>query len=527
MKKQKIIAFILVFLVVVLGLFLRVYNIENVPPGIYPDEAVNGEDALRALKTGKFEWFYPANQGREGLFMNLIALCFKVFGASILALKLPAILFGTLTVWGTYLLGSEIFRLLFSENVRRKAALAGAFMVATSFWAINFSRISFRANMLPAILAFSFYFLWKGLRTRKNSDFIWGGLIFGLGMHSYIAFRIAPAILLVTLFSLLLTRTAFLKEYWQKIVIFVFSAILVGSPMFYTFYQHPEYLESRSAVISVFSPEVNKGNLVGTLLRSLTLSLIKYNYVGDMNWRHNFKPYPLLDYVPSIAFLFGFILVISRFFQTLYRRAAKKFREKEMDVYFFLIAWFFAMLAPEFLTAEGNPHALRSLGTIPVVFLFAAITFGFLLEKAAAKSSLLRKITGITLVLALLFSGIFNTVKYFDVWATKPEVAESFNRNLTLISRHIRTLPEEKQVYVITGYNTLEKLPIFIFHSERPGLSYLYTNETGRIQPGNRPFEIILTGKYEDALSALKNRYPALVLEEIRDPLGSVYYILK
>jgi len=527
MNKQKIAGIIFILLIVALGLFLRVYRIENVPPGIYPDEAVNGEDALRANSTGNYQWFYPANQGREGLFMNMIALLFKFFGASVLTLKLPAILFGTLTILGTYFLASEIFRLLFSENVRRKAALVSAFMVATSFWALNFSRISFRANMLPAILAFSFYFLWKGLRTKKNTDFIWGGLILGLGLHSYIAFRIAPAILIITFCSLLLTRPGFWKEYWKKIIIFVAAAILVGLPMFYTFYTHPQYLEARSDNVSVFSPLVNKGDLSGTFLRSFALSLVKYTFVGDMNWRHNYKPYPLLEFVTGAAFLFGIFWSLHRFFQTLFQRLKNKVRNPEMDIYFFLIGWFLAMLAPEFLTAEGNPHALRSIGTVPVVFIFAAIAFGYLLEKAEQKGETMKRWANIMIVLALAFSGIFNTVKYFDFWATKPLVAQSFNRNLTLISRHIQTLPAEKYVYVVTGYNTLEKLPIFIFNSERPNVKYLFVNQIDQIQPGNNPLEIILTGYYADALATLKNRFPNLNPEKINDPLESFYYILK
>ena len=150
MKKIKI--HILLALIISFGFFLRIYNIENAPPGIYPDEAVNGEDALRANATGDYRWFYPANQGREGLFMNLIAFSFKFFGASIFTLKLPNIIFGTLTILGIYLLAKELFK---SERI----GLISAFLTAVSFWAINFSRIAFRANMLPTILVFSFYFL--------------------------------------------------------------------------------------------------------------------------------------------------------------------------------------------------------------------------------------------------------------------------------------------------------------------------------------------------------------------------------
>ena len=198
-KNKKWLVYILLFLILSLGLFLRVYNIENTPPGVYPDEAVNGEDAIRANQTGNYQLFYPANQGREGLFMNLIALCFKFFGVSIFTLKFPAILFSTLTILGTYLLTKELFQ-------RERTALIGAFLVAVSFWSIDFGRISFRANMLPFVLVFTFYFLFLALRTRKKIDFALSGIFCGLGIHTYIAWRISPLILMLLLIFFILSR---------------------------------------------------------------------------------------------------------------------------------------------------------------------------------------------------------------------------------------------------------------------------------------------------------------------------------
>jgi 4-amino-4-deoxy-L-arabinose transferase-like glycosyltransferase len=348
-KNKKWLVYVLLFLILSLGLFLRVYNIENTPPGVYPDEAVNGEDAIRANTTGNYQWFYPANQGREGLFMNLIAFCFKFFGASIFTLKFPAILFSTLTILGTYLLTKELFK-------KEQTALISAFLVAVSFWSINFGRISFRANMLPFILAFTFYFLFRALRTRKKIDFAISGLFFGLGMHTYIAWRISPLILFILLISFILSRESFLKHYWKGILIFFFSSLIIASPMLYTFKAHPEYFESRSDSISIFSPKVNNGNLIQTFSRSLSLSLIKYNFWGDQNWRHNYPPYPVLDPLTGIAFLFGIIFSLIRLFQKFYQRIRRGIRDQEMDSYALLILWFFIMLAPEFLTGEGLPH---------------------------------------------------------------------------------------------------------------------------------------------------------------------------
>jgi len=519
MKKIKI--YTLLAIIISFGFFLRIYNIENAPPGVYPDEAVNGEDALRANATGNYQWFYPANQGREGLFMNLIALCFKLFGASILTLKLPAIIFGTLTIFGTYLLAKELFK-------SKRIGLVSAFLTAISFWAINFSRISFRANMLPAILAFSFYFLFRGLRTKKWCDFALGGFIFGIGMHSYIAWRIAPVVLVIMLLFFVLSRKNFLKSYWQSILIFLFFSLISAFPMFLTFYQHPEFFESRSSSISILSPEVNQGNPIGTFLRSFSLSLIKYTFWGDQNWRHNFPPYPLLDPLTGLAFLLGFIFSIKVFFQTFYTRIRKKKYDLNLEKHAFLLLWFFLLLTPEFMTAEGNPHALRAIGTLPVVFILCALGFDNIFKKSEKNSAFWKKFTFLMLISVFLVIGIFNSLKYHIFWAQKVRTAESFNKNVTDISKYIDILPENQEKYIITSYNTLIKLPIYIFHSDDSTVQYFYPNELEKIQPKNpRNSIFIFIEKNDEAITQIQKRYPFLKLTEKSYPLQSKFYILQ
>jgi len=510
---------LLLFGIVVLAFFLRFYNIENTPPGVYPDEAVNGIDAMRALTTGDFRWFYPDNQGREGFFMNMIAIFFWLFGTSITTLKLPAIFCGTLTVMGTYLLTKELFN-------KERTAFISSFLVAVSFWAINFSRISFRANMLPAILVFSFYFLWKGLRTKKWYDFAIGGFIFGIGMHSYIAFRIAPAILLVTLVSFVLSRPGFLKQYWKAIVIFTLFSIISAAPMFYTFYTHPEYLSSRTGNVSVLSPEVNHGKPLATLSRSLGLSLVKYNFWGDQNWRHNYPPYPILDPMTGIAFLFGIIYSFLKFFRFAYLRLAKRIASPNMDVHVFLLSWFFIMLAPEFMTAEGLPHALRAIGNLPVTFIFAGLTFEYFLGKAEKHSPIYKSLVWFLTLLILFTLGLFNGIKYHVFWASKVDTARSFEKVLIDVSKYVKTVPQEEEIYFLTG--SMQRIPVRLFNWERANITYLYPNEYTQVRPKNaEQLVIILAERNDEIISKLQSIYTNLQLEEKKDELGISFYILK
>lgn len=506
------------FLILALAFFLRMANIDNTPPGIYPDEAVNGIDAMNALTHGNWQWFYEANNGREGLMMNLNAILFKLMGVTILALKLPNIIFGTLTALGLYLLTRELFN-------SRRAGLIAAFLSATAFWSINFSRMAFRANMLPFVLAFSFYFLWRGVRTRSYWAFIWGGIFFGLGLHTYIAFRIAPLILVVAVATLMINRKRFLQEYWKQIFVFVIFATLVAAPMLYTFYKHPEYIESRTGNVSVFNPEVNQGHLVQALAKSIGLSIVKYNIWGDQNWRHNYPPYAILDPIAGVAFTFGLIYVLLKFIHLWSLRLGRKERHPRLETYTFLLAWFFIMLIPEFMTAEGNPHALRAIGTMPVIFILTALTFEYFFRKSQEYSPLFKKVTASLMVFILLFIGVFNSVKYHYFWANKKEVAQSYDANILEVSNHVQAVPDTKEVDIVV--EVMQRIPIQLFNWERPNVNYYYPSEVDQINPPSKNFEIILTDYNDDVVNYIQNKFPDIKNSEIKDRFGLTYYVLK
>lgn len=518
-KNKKILLSLFLAFVLILAFFVRVWNIDQVPAGIYPDEAVNGIDAYRVI-TGQqpFAWFYPDNQGREGLFMNLIILSFSVFGITVLGLKFWSILFGVLTVLGTYLLTKELYR-------SRKAGLIAAFLVAVSFWAVNFARISFRANMLPFILVYASYFLFLGLRLRKYWPFLAGGLIFGIGLHTYIAFRISPAIFIVLFLAVWASRTDFLKTYWRHTLVFIAGFMITAFPMFITFYQHPEYLGSRSSSISVFSPEVNHGHPWITLGKSIGLTLQQYNVVGDMNWRHNYPPYPLLHPFIGVSFLIGLIIVIKQFFALLYARIAKGAKNSHLEVTTLLLSWLVIMHAPEFLTFEGIPHALRAIGALPVVFIIATVPFIWLMNVYARRSHFNRVGAYLFIFAIVLSAGIFDMVKYHVFWANAPEQHRSFQANLMDIARFIPTIPKDTPVYFVTG--NMERIPVKLFNTDRMNFTALSPNESETADFPDHSI-IILTQPHTVLLGSLQKRYTFATPETKQDsPLNDAYFIIR
>ena len=519
MSKKK--TWLLLLFIIALSIFLRVYRINSVPPGLYPDEAVNGIDAEKAASTGDYKLFYEENNGREGLFMNIIAVFFKTFGVSMLTFKLASIMFGVLAVWGVYLLGAELFQ-------NRRIGLIAAFLISVSFWAINFSRIGFRAIMVPALLAFSFFFLFRGMRNKRWYDFAAGGLIFGLGLHTYIAFRIAPLVLVIMLVPFFLVREKFLKKYWISIIVFILFAFLSAAPMLWDFFiAHPEHWASRTSEISILNPTTNQGHLLQTFGKTFGLALAKYNFWGDQNWRQNYPPYAILDPLTGIAFLFGIIYVFSKMIHLFIIRFKKKVRDEKLEVYVFLVSLFFVMLIPEVMGYEGNPHALRAIGTMPVVFLFAALTFNYFLTLGKNKSYLYQKLIFSLVILMLLSIGLFNSLKYFVFWPANIKTAQSFEKTMMDAENYIATIPPQKEIYVITA--NMQRVPPRFFNWKNPYFHDLHPAEMDSVKPKNAAgFEVIFTDYQKDQIiSYFTSRYPDLKLETKTDSLGESFFVLK
>ncbi len=505
----------LLCLSVILGIaaFFRLWQLGSIPPGLYPDVAMNGNDALDSLKTGDFKIFYPENNGREGLFMWLIALSFSFFGASIWSIKIVAAIIGILTVFGLYLLTKE----LLNKNV----ALLSSFLLATSFWHTNFSRIGFRAVLVPLILVFSFYFLFKAFRTKKVQDFIFSGIIFGLGFYTYISFRMAVLILplILVFYWFVYRKENFRNKYLFFVFCFLFFVFLVALPIGLYFLQNPQDFIGRTSGVSVFSQE----NPIKAIAQSLILHLGMFNFYGDHNWRHNFPGSPMLFWPIGILFLTGIIISI--------RNLILSCKKRDYSLFFipcFLLSWFFIMLLPGILTAEGIPHALRVVGVIPVVYIFAGLggwnVYQYLLQNTKQKKLLLA-----ATFIFLLTVGVVEFNKYFYKWGQSPEVKNAFSTDYAKIGNYLNSLPDEIQKYVIvnqggvpvpwpSGLPVPSQTPIFIERTKfgEPRAVYLLPENLDQIQINKKT--VIIPMQYEKELfETLQRKFPNGEIKKINE----------
>jgi len=515
MKREEVL-----FLLIILAIaaFFRLWQLDSIPPGLYPDVAINGNDALDSLKTGNFKVFYPENNGREGLMMWLIALSFSVFGVSIWSIKITAAIVGILTVFGLYLFTKELFSQCNEERARYIPFLA-SFFLAVSFWHTNFSRIGFRAILVPFILVFGFYFLFRGFREKKILySIIISGILFGLGFYTYISYRFIVLLLpLILLFWFFIYQKQNLqKKFLLSIFYFLFSIFIIALPIGLYFLQHPQDFIGRAAPISIFAAE----NPIKEFGKSLILHLGMFNFYGDPNWRHNFSGSPMLPWPLGILFLIGIFVS----FREIFRKSNYRNRNYQLlSTFYFLLSTFFIMLLPGILTYEGIPHALRTIGVIPVVYIFVALGTSWLFNKL--KNIYFTKKIKLFTVYCLLFTvlltvGYSEFHKYFFCWAKNSEVKNAFSADYLKIGNYLNSLPDDVEKYVIVNrpgvpvpYPTGLPMPaqtiMFIENMKygSPQSTYLLPENLNRIKIDKKT--VIVLMKYDENLfNELAQKFP-------------------
>jgi 4-amino-4-deoxy-L-arabinose transferase-like glycosyltransferase len=336
----------LLLAVTIVAAALRWYALDSMPPGLYHDEAYNGLDALGVIG-GSRPVFFEANNGREPLFIYLVALSMSFLGRSPLAVRVVAALLGTLTVPAAYLMAREW--------LGRREALLTAVVTAITFWHLNLSRVGFRAVGLPLLTALCLWFVARSQRTRRGTDFALGGLCLGVSLYTYLAARFLPVALAAWILYRLWRRQPINWRGWS---LFFAVALIVAAPLLVYAAQHLDTFSERSMQVSIFNPAINQGDFAGTLLRHVGKTLGMFNWRGDFIPRHNLPYRPVFDLALGLCFLLGLATVL---------RGASQRQE-----YALLLIYAVVMLLPT-IFAEDAPHFLRAAGVLPVLFVFPAV----------------------------------------------------------------------------------------------------------------------------------------------------------
>jgi hypothetical protein len=332
-----------------LALFFRLYRLNEFPAGIFLDEGCEGWGALKILREG-WRPFYEVTRllvWNQSIYY-FFALWFKLVPPSQLSL------FG-----GSVFLGLAAFPCLywaFRQLTNPPTALASLFLIAIMRWHWTYSRNAHPAIEILLYLSATLALWLYAHRTRKTWAFLLDGLVCGLGLYSYQAYK--PFLLVMALYALYeWFRSPARGNLAGPYALFSLGALFISTPIWWGWIRYWN-MDTREKQLMAFPQVYQAGGIRGVLEQGMG-TFMAFNRTGDSWYIHNIPYHRLLDDGTGVLFLLGLGLALLRF------------RERWS---FYALAGFAVMCLPALLSTSPT-HASRLFGTIPFIALMGAEAF--------------------------------------------------------------------------------------------------------------------------------------------------------
>lgn len=369
--------YLILFLIIFIGIFFRVYKFNQVPASLNWDEVAIGWNAasIWEAKIDQYGTRWPISFKSYGDFkapflIYATAPFIGVLGMKDWVIRLPVLIFSILSIPTLYVLTYEILKKfnLKSKNIIL-ISLLSTLLLAISPWHIRFSRGAFEATAALFFILLGLYFFFFSL---KNYYFyFFSGLFFILSLYTYHSPKILIPLLLFYLFiQFHKTILSQLKKHYLVFFFYLLILLFLLIPLF-----KDTFLSGggeRAGTLIFFE----NGKLVpfnfSLILRILNniwqhLSPRFYLYGNDSNFRNNLMNFGLMPTVQYIFFAIGLVTLIIQSLK-------KNYSQNSLS--HFLLTWLFFALIPGILSrSESVPHCLRSLNALIPVSIISSLGF--------------------------------------------------------------------------------------------------------------------------------------------------------
>lgn len=420
-KKQRILFWILLLL----GISVRIAYFGQIPTGINQDEAMAAVDAhaLLAYGTDRYGMHFPVHFTAWGwaqmsvLLSYLMVPFIALLGFTTVAIRLPLLL--------ASLAGMLVLYLLAKKIAGERIALLVLFLTAINPWHMMQSRWSLDCNLFPHLFVIGCFFLLIGVQ--KKWYLYLSMCFFGLCFYSYgIAVYSVPLFLLVAALWLLRTRQMKFSEIvWPGCVF-----LLIALPELLTMFTNLvgiESIETPIFTIPYFAGTVRARDILITnfSLKQLFTNIwytLKTSFLQLPDLFHNTIPLFGTMYHISLPFVgFGIYKTITTF-------AGEKDLQKR-NGWFLLLLWLLTGLWVGIITKEVNVNRINIIH-YPLI-IFAGIGVSFIRDK-------FKQLYPITIIAyAVLFVAFVGT--YFGAFAEESQ--EEYYADLLETYRFADTLP--------------------------------------------------------------------------------------
>mgnify|MGYP000951255987 CR=1 FL=1 len=373
--KSKVIQWLLVTAILLIGFAARFYKVTEVPPSLNWDETSIAYNAYSILTSGKDEWgvSFPLNFKSYGEYKLPVQIYASipgifVFGLNELGVRITPIVYGTLTILLLYFLAKELFD--------KKVALISSFFLAISPWHIQLTRASFESSFSVFWVLLGLLLLVKGLK--KPWLWVLSVIPFAISVYTYNSARIFTPLIII----------AFGIIYFKKVIphvkqIVVSGLLFVGlmAPIILSIFTGEA--AARYKLVSVTDekgliPRIEQQRNLSTYPKVIT-NLIhnRYTYVGYYSIRNYVS-----HFSPDFLFISGaghkqhhpqkvgemFLIQAPFVIWGIVQLIRKKNKYNGL-----LFAWLLLTFVPVSLTNDSIPHALRTVIAAPIYQIFTAV----------------------------------------------------------------------------------------------------------------------------------------------------------
>ena len=274
---------------------LRVFRLDEFPPGISRDESTNLVDGAYLSQSGRLP-LYQDHERPEPFNRVYGALASIFFGNSVWAYRYASALWALLSLAAVFWASQQCF----AAQPRRFRLLIGMLALASLAGALGhiaISRSIYRAVPLVFFAALAAGFTGRALQRQRLRDYAGGGICFALGCYTYTAGLALPLAYL----PLGLNLAVFHRRHWRRWLPGLLAAAtalaLLTLPISYLLLTQPEAILARASDV-VAAEGID---WIGQIRRVAAQLLIS----GDPNPQYNVANAPLVSSAFVPFFLAG------------------------------------------------------------------------------------------------------------------------------------------------------------------------------------------------------------------------------
>ncbi len=421
------VSFALAVLLLLTAAALRIGGLGTLPPGLNDQEIIDIR-IVESVRAGRIEAFYNlaplgAEGGREGLYHTLLAASSTFTGSGLIGYRILSVLVGLLTLALLYAVGLRLYGPL--------AGLAAIALLAVSLFPVLLSRGIGRETLLPLLVAAALLGLVKALpvynapRAPTTLTYAALGLVLGLG------FYIHPAVLLITLFSVLFIGYMVLTQQplSRRTVSYISFAILLLIILVVPYVLSTIRLPRLAGTGRVFA-----GYTIDQLapLQAVWDGMRGLFFVGDPNPIYNIPGRPLFDLISGVVILLGFL-------------AALRYWRKPR---FMLLLLALFILSPIAFLNVNSPDFHRYPVLLPVLALLFGLGVSALYHNLARRT---RPLVLVGLAGLLVFNLVWTGRDFFSIWPQLAEVQRAYHTRQAHLAHHIDVTASEIPTVICTG----------------------------------------------------------------------------